>query len=229
MPEDKVHWTLTLIEKLQKNGIGDLQKFNVIRSYLERDGKLTDTDREYLKEKFRELERLEKSGDTSKITTEPEEGDSVEKLKDEVKYLTEKLGKIEQSVDKNPKNKKTILMLAILSGFIGLPGLAHLYIGKTATGIWLMIASIIGGALLLTIPSVMHRMSLMEIEGLFRFEMIIVGGWFAVYFWQIYDAYTYQNKSKLRRTIHIVGLTFSIIAGLAGIVYLVGYVSQEVT
>lgn len=60
MEDDKIQWTLSLIKKLQDAGIGDLQKFDHIRSYLEKDGKLTDSDREYLKEKIKELHGVEK-------------------------------------------------------------------------------------------------------------------------------------------------------------------------
>lgn len=145
MSEDKVQWTLELIEKLQKNGIGDLQKFDAIRSYLERDEKLTDADREYLKEKYKELQQLEKSGGISKITTESEEGDVVENLKNDVKDLKEKLEKIQAEQDTNlvimrkSKSESTTLVLSLVPGLFGLLGIGRMYISGVGGGVAILI------------------------------------------------------------------------------------------
>lgn len=150
MSEDKVGWTRDLIEKLQKNGIGDLQRFDYIRSYLEKDGKLNDNDREYLKEKYKELQQLEESDNKSKTTEEADEDDdSVNKMQDEIKDLKEKLGKMQEEqkttkiIQTQGKSEGTTVTLSLVLGLIGFPGIGHIYVGHGGKGVAILVPSLI--------------------------------------------------------------------------------------
>lgn len=139
---------------------------------------------------------------------------------------------------KNPKNKKTTMLLAILPGFVGLQGLAHIYIGKKAIGIWLLILSMIGDILLMITPSAVDvfRMEESMIRGATSLQMIIGVGWLAIFVWQLYDVHKLyeqialksKDESKLSRTLRNIGATFSIIAGFVGILFLISFAANMI-
>ncbi|OLC34515.1 MAG: hypothetical protein AUH84_04890 [Thaumarchaeota archaeon 13_1_40CM_4_38_7] len=56
MMDDKVQWTLDLIEKLLETGIGEPSRLDAIKSCLENGKSIYQSDREYLKGKFKELQ-----------------------------------------------------------------------------------------------------------------------------------------------------------------------------
>jgi len=56
MMDDKVHWTLGLIEKLLETGIGEPSRLGAIKSSLENGRSVYQSDKQYLKGKFKELQ-----------------------------------------------------------------------------------------------------------------------------------------------------------------------------
>jgi hypothetical protein len=57
MSSDKKQWTLDLIEKLQESGIGEPQRLSGIKFALENDRPIYDSDRQYLKDKYKILQQ----------------------------------------------------------------------------------------------------------------------------------------------------------------------------
>src|SRR5437879_9145239 len=56
MMDDKVQWTLDLIEKLLETGIGEPSRLDAIKSSLENGRSVYQSDKQYLKGKFKELQ-----------------------------------------------------------------------------------------------------------------------------------------------------------------------------
>lgn len=59
MTDEKKQWTLDLIEKLEKVGIGDPPRLSAIKSALESDRPVFESDKQYLKQKYAELQKKE--------------------------------------------------------------------------------------------------------------------------------------------------------------------------
>jgi len=56
MTDDKVQWTLDLIEKLLETGIGEPSRLDAIKSSIENGRSVYQSDKQYLKGKFKELQ-----------------------------------------------------------------------------------------------------------------------------------------------------------------------------
>jgi hypothetical protein len=66
MSDDKTQWTLELIERLLEARIGDPSRLRTIKLALENRRQIYKTDKQYLKEKFRELREKERQTSTDK-------------------------------------------------------------------------------------------------------------------------------------------------------------------
>jgi TM2 domain-containing membrane protein YozV len=76
------------------------------------------------------------------------------------------------------KNQRTVVLMALIVGFLGFEGIGHLYIGKTRRGITLLL---IGWGLSIST-------ALTSSIGLLSVTVLIGISFFAFWIWQTYDA-----------------------------------------
>lgn len=73
------------------------------------------------------------------------------------------------------KSESTTLLLSIILGLFGINGIGHIYVGKTAKGVWILIGSLIlFGIGIATVPIGVG------------IALLII--YFVIYIWQIIDS-----------------------------------------
>lgn len=77
MADEKKQWTLDLIEKLVDAGVGDPPRLSAIKSALEGGRPVFESDKQYLKQKYVELQKKEES--QQKVKPTPPQRDSYER------------------------------------------------------------------------------------------------------------------------------------------------------
>jgi len=90
LSEDKINWTLDIIKKLQSQKIGDYARLDAIKHALENGRIIYESDKRYLKEKYKELQKLEC------------------KLIEEMKHITESKPSIEPTHNEPELNSDTV-------------------------------------------------------------------------------------------------------------------------
>jgi len=129
--ENKIERALRIIDKLQKEEIGNPERLESIKNSINQRRELSEDDDVYLAEKFKQYKKI-----NNQATSRPQNP----------QYSNS------QSRTYNPefKSEGTTLVLSIVLGLFGISGVGHLYIGQIGKGIGILI----GGIILLVIGAV---------------------------------------------------------------------------
>ncbi|MBI1663536.1 MAG: TM2 domain-containing protein [Nitrosopumilus sp.] len=146
------------VNELLKQNIGDSARLEHIKSSIEDNKPLYDSDKNYLKELSKKLETTENTSETSddnpyvnpKTNDEPEPKNLG--VEEKLKIAEEKIDKLTHDAKNQEeieyrknyyKSEGTTLVLAVVLGILGINGVGHIYVGKIGKGVWILIGSLI--------------------------------------------------------------------------------------
>ncbi|HWY34297.1 MAG TPA: hypothetical protein VNX68_06590 [Nitrosopumilaceae archaeon] len=195
------------IHRLIQQGIGDAARLEYILDRIEKGKDLYSSDKTYLDNLLYTNEMV-----TDEQTEIPTESHSVENLDADIKRLNAQLENILKNKQKTEKTKSdhntstiqtpqktksvnetivtyksevTTLVLAVVLGLVSLQGIGHIYIGKIARGVGILVLS-----LLLSTLSVSYligiKISVLSFTSIYFLPALVVG-YFVLYVFQILD------------------------------------------
>jgi len=154
--EGTITKALTIIEKLKEEEIGDSKRLDSIKKILEERGTLSSGDDVYLAEKLKQYRKI-------KSIDEPKEESS--------RHTTTKYGRRPPEW----KSEGVTVVLSLVLGLFGLPGIGHIYVGLVGKGI----AILIGSLILVVIGAATVY---------FGVGIILLIIYFFIFIWQIFDS-----------------------------------------
>jgi len=122
--ENKILHTLEIIEKLQKEEIGNSEKLESIKKTLHQRKSLSKEDAIYFAEKSKQLQQI-----NSQNNSQPQS------------YSEPPTPR--RSYNPEYKSEGTTMVLSIVLGLLGLCGVGHMYVGKVGKGVGILILGII--------------------------------------------------------------------------------------
>ena len=195
------------IHRLIQQGIGDAARLEYILDRIEKGKDLYSSDKTYLDNLLYTNEMV-----TDEQTEIPTESHSLENLDGDIKRLNAQLENILKNKQKTEKTKSdhnistiqtprktksvnetiityksevTTLVLAVVLGLVSLQGIGHIYIGKIARGVGILVLS-----LLLSTLSVSYligiKISVLSFPSIYFLPALVVG-YFVLYVFQILD------------------------------------------
>lgn len=115
----------------------------------------------------------------------------VDKLKNEVKNVHEKMEKIQDEqnaeilIKERGKNESITIILSLVLGLIGLQGIGHMYVGKVGKGIGILILSL---ALFVAGIAILYLWAFGVVLYLWDFGVVLLIIYYIMFIWQIFDA-----------------------------------------
>jgi len=136
-----------------------------------------------------------------------EDDDPVEKLKDEVSHLKEKLGRLEKennssAIEQKLRQYKSVgvaVTLSIVLGFVGILGIGHFYVGENRKGFAFLISGIfLDFLIVVAISMTLDGTDMEEFTVVSTMLLIFIIPYLALYIWQILDSRKLCKKHNRR-------------------------------